>query len=233
MKFFSILLPVALLQVASAHYTFPAISSGGQSSPNWQNVRQTANYQTTGPITNVASSQMTCYELSPGRGAPGTLAVTAGNTVSFTSSPPIFHPGPAIAYLARVPSGQTAATWNGQGAVWFKVWQDNASISSGGISWPNMNAGSVSFPLPRCLDNGEYLVRFEHIALHSASSSGGAQLYLSCGQIRVSGGSGGYKPARLLSFPGAYNANDPGLLLNIYYPVPTSYTPPGGPVGSC
>ncbi|PNH35924.1 hypothetical protein VD0004_g8198 [Verticillium dahliae] len=87
-----------------------------------------------------------------------------------------------------------------------------------------MNAGSVSFPLPRCLDNGEYLVRFEHIALHSASSSGGAQLYLSCGQIRVSGGSGGYKPARLLSFPGAYNANDPGLLLNIYYPVPTSYT---------
>ncbi|CRK26846.1 hypothetical protein BN1723_013896 [Verticillium longisporum] len=224
MKFFSILLPVALLQVASAHYTFPAISSGGQSSANWQNVRQTANYQTTGPITNVASSQMTCYELSPGRGAPGTLAVTAGNTVSFTSSPPIFHPGPAIAYLARVPSGQTAATWNGQGAVWFKIWQDNASISSGGISWPNMNAGSVSFPLPRCLDNGEYLVRFEHIALHSASSSSGAQLYLSCGQIRVSGGSGGYKPARLLSFPGAYNANDPGLLLNIYYPVPTSYT---------
>ncbi|KAM0329277.1 hypothetical protein ACHAQA_004582 [Verticillium albo-atrum] len=224
MKFLSVFLPTALLQAASAHYVFPAISSGGQSPTNWQHVRQTANYQTTGPITNVASSQMTCYELNPGRGAPATLDVAAGSSVSFSSNPSIFHPGPAIAYLARVPSGQSASTWSGQGAVWFKVWQDNASITSSGISWPNMNAGSVSFPLPRCLDNGEYLLRFEHIALHSASSSGGAQLYLSCAQIRVTGGSGGYKPARLLSFPGAYSASDPGLLINIYWPVPTSYT---------
>lgn len=32
---------------------------------------------------------------------------------------------------------------------------------------------------------GQYLVRIEHIALHSASSFGGAQLYIACGQINV------------------------------------------------
>lgn len=74
--------------------------------------------------------------------------------------------------------------------------------------------------------DGEYLLRAEHIALHSASSVGGAQLYLSCAQVSISGGSGTASPQKV-SFPGAYSANDPGLLINIYYPKPTSYTPPG------
>ncbi|KAG8798204.1 hypothetical protein FRC17_007538, partial [Serendipita sp. 399] len=69
----------------------------------------------------------------------------------------------------------------------------------------------------------------EHIALHSASSTGGSQHYISCAQLKVTGGGSG-NPTNLLSFPGAYSPNDPGILINIYYPVPTSYTPPGGPV---
>jgi hypothetical protein len=71
------------------------------------------------------------------------------------------------------------------------------------------------------------LVRFEHIGLHSASAPGGAQLYISCAQVNVSGGSGSARPS-LLSFPGAYSPNDPGLAVNIYWPVPTNYKAPGG-----
>ncbi|ROT38037.1 endoglucanase II [Sodiomyces alkalinus F11] len=229
MKFLSAFAPLALLQAVSAHYIFPSINNSG----NWQYVRQTVNHQHTGPIENVYSDLMTCYELSPGRGPSGVMNVQAGSSVTVNSSPTIFHPGPSIAYLARVPAGQSASTWDGKGAVWFKIWQDNAIISGGGITWPTMNQNSVSVPLPRCLENGQYLLRFEHIALHSASNAGGAQLYLSCAQINVQGGSGGYRPAGMLSFPGAYSPNDPGLLINIYWPVPTSYTPPGGRVGSC
>lgn len=81
--------------------------------------------------------------------------------------------------------------------------------------------------IPSCIADGEYLIRFEHIALHSASSSGGAQLYISCTQVSVSGGSGSASPS-LMAFPGAYTASDPGLLVNIYYPVPTNYKAPGG-----
>lgn len=87
--------------------------------------------------------------------------------------------------------------------------------------------------IPRCLQNGDYLLRAEHIGLHSASSVGGAQFYISCAQLTVSGGSGTYNPRNIVSFPGAYQATHPGIMINIYYPVPTSYTPPGPDVETC
>ena len=45
---------------------------------------------------------------------------------------------------------------------------------------------------------------------------GGAQFYISCAQVSVSGGSGSKSPSELVSFPGASSPNDPGLLINIY-----------------
>lgn len=98
---------------------------------------------------------------------------------------------------------------------------------------PSVGAKSVSVTIPRCLQDGEYLLRAEHIGLHSAGSAGGAQFYISCAQITVTGGSGTYSPKSLVSFPGAYKATDPGIMINIYYPVPTSYTPPGPAAETC
>lgn len=77
---------------------------------------------------------------------------------------------------------------------------------------------AVNFKLPSALPSGEYLARVEHIALHSASAAGGAQFYISCAQINVTNGGNG-NPGPLVSFPGAYKATDPGLMINIYYPV--------------
>jgi hypothetical protein len=74
-------------------------------------------------------------------------------------------------------------------------------------------------------------MRVEHIALHSASAVGGAQFYLSCAQLKVENGGNG-SPSPKVAFPGAYKATDPGIQINIYYPVPTSYTPPGPAVWS-
>jgi hypothetical protein len=34
----------------------------------------------------------------------------------------------------------------------------------------------VTVPLPKSLPSGEYLMRVEHIAVHSASNAGGAQV---------------------------------------------------------
>ncbi|KAI1758419.1 heavy metal translocating P-type ATPase [Xylaria castorea] len=56
-------------------------------------------------------------------------------------------------------------------------------------------------------------------------SVGGAQIYLSCAQVEVTGGGAG-TPGPLVAFPGAYKATDPGLRWS-YYPIPTSYTAPG------
>ena len=89
----------------------------------------------------------------------------------------------------------------------------------------------INFTVPKSTPSGTYLVRGEHIGLHAASTSGGAQFYIACGQVNVTGGGNG-TPGPLVAFPGAYKASDPGILININYPVPTSYTPPGPAVWS-
>lgn len=89
---------------------------------------------------------------------------------------------------------------------------------------PGLTEATVT--IPSSLPDGEYLLRIEHIALHSAGSEGGAQFYISCAQLSVTGGGGG-SPGPLVSFPGAYSPTDPGILINIYWPVPTSYELPG------
>jgi hypothetical protein len=40
-------------------------------------------------------------------------------------------------YIAKVPEGQTAATFDGKGKVWSKIYQDKATIN-GQMVWPNM-----------------------------------------------------------------------------------------------
>ncbi len=63
--------------------------------------------------------------------------MVAGQTVGFAVDPDIQHPGPSLAYLAKVPAGKTAANWDGSGAVWFKVWEQGpTSLNSNGGVWP-------------------------------------------------------------------------------------------------
>ena len=69
--------------------------------------------------------------------------------------------------------------------------------------------------IPPSTPAGDYLLRIEHIALHSASALNGAQFYISCAQIKVTGGGSG-SPGPLVAFPGAYKATDPGIKVNIY-----------------
>ncbi|KAJ4286236.1 hypothetical protein N0V90_013270 [Kalmusia sp. IMI 367209] len=196
-----------LAATASAHYTFPALVAGGSATGAWQYVRKTTNYQSNGPVTDVTSNQIRCYELSPGTAAQGTYEVAAGSSIGFTAQSSISHPGTLQFYMA-------------------KIFEQGPTIAAGGLTWPSQGKSQVTVPIPKSLPSGEYLFRVEHIALHSAGSAGGAQFYISCAQIKVTGGGSG-SPSPLVSFPGAYKATDPGIMINIYYPVPTSYTPPG------
>ena len=71
----------------------------------------------------------------------------------------------------------------------------------------------VTFTLPPSLPSGQYLVRAEQIALHVAQSFGGAQFYISCAQINVANGGSG-TPGPLVSIPGVYTGNEPGILIS-------------------
>jgi hypothetical protein len=142
----------------------------------------------------------------------------------------VTHFGPVQFYMARAPAAADINTWEAAGNVWFKVGSISADASRGPLgsdtkTWPAYMAHEVNFVVPKDVPSGKYLVRVESIALHQAQSAGGAQMYISCAQVEVTGGGNG-TPGPMVAFPGAYQANDQGLLWS-YYPVRTSYKAPG------
>ncbi|RYP05265.1 hypothetical protein DL764_003926 [Monosporascus ibericus] len=214
---------------AQAHYRFSKLIVGGVAeTEEWTSIRQTKNYQGNFGVTDVNSPDMRCFQMRPGT---GTARVTAGDKLGFIAMSAITHFGPVQFYMARVPDGADINTWEAAGNVWFKVGSisavknANGQLTSGEDTWPAYNKQTVEFTIPGNVPSGKYLVRVESIALHQAQSVGGAQIYLSCAQVEIAGGGNG-NPGPLVAFPGAYRANDPGLLWS-YYPVPTSYTAPG------
>jgi hypothetical protein len=125
----------ALATVAQAHYYFASIIAGGVATTPWAYVRQWTGYYTYNPVTDVTSTDIRCNVGGTTIFAPSVLSVAAGSTVGFTASPDIYHPGPALAYMAKVPAGKTAATWDGSGAVWFKIFQEGAIFGGQALTW--------------------------------------------------------------------------------------------------
>lgn len=80
------------------------------------------------------------------------------------------------------------------------------------MSEPN---DGLKYTIPECIEPGYYLVRHELIALHASYQYPGAQFYPGCHQLEVTG-SGTTAPSDLVSFPGAYAADDPGVTYDAY-----------------
>jgi cellulase len=70
--------------------------------------------------------------------------------------------GPVLVYIAKAPS--TAASFNGQGAVWTKIYQSGL-LTPSSQQWAtdviNANGGKHSVKIPASLPAGEYLLRAE------------------------------------------------------------------------
>ena len=72
-----------------------------------------------------------------------------------------------------------AATAQPNGLKWFKVAEDGLDGSGQwGVDRMINSGGWVDFTLPSCIAPGNYLLRHEIIALHSASKQGQAQFYM-------------------------------------------------------
>ncbi|KAJ7289509.1 glycosyl hydrolase family 61-domain-containing protein [Mycena rebaudengoi] len=211
----------------SAHYVWPQLIVGGSNTTAWQYVRQTNNWQQLTPLESVTSPDIRCYTSTQSGTAPGVMSVAAGSTVGFTvngNPSTLYHPGTVNVYMAKAPTGTDVSKWDGSGNVWFKIYQIPA-ITDGGttITFPATDLDHVSFPIPAATPSGQYLIRIEHIAVHSASYFGGAQFYIACAQVQASGTG---TPGPLVAFPGAYTLKYP-YRVNIYYPIPTTWVQPG------
>ncbi|KAF7433712.1 hypothetical protein PC9H_005675 [Pleurotus ostreatus] len=243
MKSFAVVASLAA-SAAQAHSIFQELYVNGVSAGHTVGIR-VPDYD--GPITDVTSNDVICNGgINPYHQpvSQTIIPVPAGATVTAEwhhtlsgatpgdSADPIdaSHKGPVISYLAKVNNAtQTDVT----GLKWFKIYQDglDTSTNTWGVDRLIANAGKVSFKIPSCIEPGQYLLRHELIALHAAGSYPGAQLYMECAQIQITGG-GNTVPSPTVSFPGAYAGSDPGISINIYQTL-SGYTIPGPSVFTC
>jgi len=141
------------------------------------------------------------------------------------------HYGPVTVYLTKVPDSATA---DGTTTQWFKIFENGWSTKGGvgdndnwGTKDLNTCCGKMDVKIPSTLPDGDYLLRAEALALHTAQSSGGAQFYISCYQVSLSGGNGTLPTSPLVKFPGAYKGADPGIMVNIHAALKGNYAVPG------
>ncbi|KAK1961830.1 hypothetical protein LY78DRAFT_617003, partial [Colletotrichum sublineola] len=226
MRSFALLAAAAIVPQAMAHYVFSSLIVNGEETERYEFVREAKNSNS--PVTDVTSDGIVCN--IGGNDADvlaktKTKAVKAGDELGFGVESEIGHPGPLAVYLSKAPSD--VASYKGDGS-WFKVYElTTSNITDAGLQWASNGLRNFTFALPKEVPTGEYLLRVEHIGLHSAGSKGGAQFYISCAQISVTGAASGSTPAPTVKFPGAYTGEEPGIEINIYYPVPKSYKAPG------
>ncbi|KAF5384183.1 hypothetical protein D9615_003149 [Tricholomella constricta] len=220
-------LVLSLGTIASAHYIFPSLVANGVATSEWTNVRRTNNYYSREPVTNVKSIDFRCYTSEAGATA-STIDVAAGSQLGIQANGPMYHAGVVNVYMAKAPGD--VSTWDGSGNVWFKK-SSSGTPDFRFYRWRKIHhlpciEHSITFTVPKSLPSGQYLVRMESIALHDSAFVGGAQFYIACGQINVTGGGSG-SPGPLVAIPGVYSGTEPGILIDIYYPIPTTYVQPG------
>ncbi|CZR53138.1 related to cel1 protein precursor [Phialocephala subalpina] len=217
-----------VLSLASSHTIFTQLQAGSTTSAVGVGIRDPS-YD--GPISDVTSNDIACNGgKNPTTATNAIIQVQAGSTVkaiwrhTLTSAASDVidpsHKGPVMAYLKKVTN---AVTDPGYGAGWFKIQEAGLTNIA--------NKGEQSITIPSCIVPGQYLLRAELIALHGAGSSQGAQFYMECAQVNITGGTGAKSPATV-SLPGAYKASDPGILINIYQTL-KGYTVPGPAVFTC
>ncbi|KAL5478374.1 hypothetical protein ACEPAI_2558 [Sanghuangporus weigelae] len=191
--------------------------------------RQWATYD---PIEDVTSEYMACNN-------PGTIVdpqltatVTAGsNITAFWENWP-HNTGPVMVYMADCNGDCTSA--EPTELDWFKI--DEAGLISGTVASGSWAAGEMiennsswTSTIPSALPDGNYMIRFETLALHSSYDP---QFYMECAQLEVTGGGSG-TPSPTVKFPGGYSADDPSISIDIYSQTfATTYTIPGPAVWS-
>ncbi|TGJ81557.1 hypothetical protein E0Z10_g7198 [Xylaria hypoxylon] len=237
MKNFVSLAAVSALaaNTVSAHYIFQEFTAGSTKFDLFQYIRKNSNYNS--PVTgnyhatpthdnkfiditvDLTSNDLRCNVGATGTGTE-TIDVTAGETFSFTLDTAVYHQGPISIYMSKAPAAASAYDGSGE---WFKIKDFGPTFTGGSATWSLEK--TYSYTIPKCVENGEYLLRVQSLAIHNPWPAGVPQFYISCAQVKVTGGSGSANPTNVL-IPGAFKETDPGYTVNIYSNF-NNYTVPG------
>ncbi|OBZ67573.1 putative endo-beta-1,4-glucanase D [Grifola frondosa] len=219
MKAIFITLAAVSMPLVAAHYTLPDLIANGS---------------TFADCSTPTDPEIRCYELDMTNTAGETSIATvqAGSTIGFKvdiQNDDFYHPGYFSAYMSEAsPAANSAEA--GTGSTWFKVWEDPPVFENGALVFPSQTIDSFTFTIPKSLPSGQYLVRGEQIALHVASTFGGAQYYIGCAQINVVNGGSGNPDQRLLSPGHTLGTSRVFLSTSTTYPRTTPATSPPVPL---
>ncbi|KAI0805603.1 glycosyl hydrolase family 61-domain-containing protein [Xylaria sp. FL0064] len=162
------------------------------------------------------SGDIICHKSATPAG--GFAQVAAGDSISIQwNTWPDSHKGPMMDYLAAC-NGDCSSV-DKTALEFFKI--DEAGIldsSSAPGTWASdvliANNNTWLVQIPANLKAGNYVLRHETIALHSAGSENGAQNYPQCFNLEVTG-DGTEVPEGVLGTE-LYTSTDPGIEVNIY-----------------
>lgn len=176
--------------------------------------------------TEYAAPNIICHR--NGTNAQFSAPVTAGSNIDIQWTPwPDSHHGPVITYLASC--NGDCSTVDKTTLEFFKI--DAVGLIDDSVvpgTWGTdklIEAGNRwTVKIPATIATGNYVMRHEIIALHSAGQKDGVQNYPQCLNLQVTGG-GSDVPT---GTPGEklYTDTDPGILVNIYTTL-SSYVIPG------
>ncbi|KIL87581.1 murein transglycosylase [Fusarium avenaceum] len=237
---FSILAIAALSQVASAHYFFETSALNGAESKPFQYIRDFTRPTKYNPIkfssnppadirdnSFVDGDDIICNQGGSKSGAnTEVLEVKGGDVITFKLGvgAKMGHPGPTLAYMSD--AGGDVKSYDGSGD-WFKIMEEGVCNAGGDFTkdaWCNYDSPTADVKIPQGTPNGEYLLRVEHIGVHR-SHVNQPEHYVSCAQVKVTGGSTGKVDAEMTKFPGAYKETDEYANFSIYngakaFPMP-------------
>lgn len=138
--------------------------------------------------------------------------VAAGGKIDISwTAWPESHVGPVIDYMAKVPDATAAKSTD---LEFFKI--DAAGFEDGKWAASKLiaNNNTWTVTVPESIAPGQYVLRHEIIALHSAGDVNGAQNYPKCINLEVTGSGTATPqgtPANKL-----YTPTDPGIKVNVY-----------------
>lgn len=176
--------------------------------------------------SSYSSSDIICHK--DAKNGALSASVKAGGDVELQWTEwPESHHGPVITYLANCDGDCT--TVDKTSLKFFKI--DEAGLiddSNVPGTWASdnliSNNNSYTVTIPSSIAAGNYVLRHEIIALHSAGETNGAQNYPQCINLKVTGG-GSDSPAGTLG-TALYKNTDAGIKVNIYQSL-SSYEIPG------
>ncbi|KAL4880421.1 glycoside hydrolase [Aspergillus karnatakaensis] len=177
------------------------------------------------PTDGYADSDIICHlDAVNGEGA---IPVTAGDSLSLQWTVwPETHHGPVLDYLANC--GTSCQTVDKTTLEFFKISEvgliDGSTVPGyWGTDELIDNNSAWLVKIPENIAPGNYVLRHELIGLHGAHTEGGAQNYMQCINLQISG-SGTAQPEGVLGTE-LYTSTDPGILVDIYNSV--DYIIPG------